>query len=178
MRLENLDISNRNEIVFVENLYIESFPISERRSVNAMLDLYENHPAFTISLVIKANQYVGFLTYWDLGDFIFAEHFAISPEFRNGGYGGKVMNLFIQNMSKPIILEVELPATILSERRIGFYQRLNFKLWEHIAYQQPPYLKDSNPIPMKLMTYGNIDLDKDLQDIRDKIYSIVYNIDQ
>lgn len=175
MKLEKLDISKKEEVSFVENLYIESFPLSERRPVNAMLDLYEEESVFTIAVVLKDDTFVGFLTYWDLGEFIFAEHFAISPEFRNGGYGGKVMKLFMGKMTKPIILEVELPSTILSERRIGFYQRLGFKLWENIAYQQPSYQKDGNPVPMKLMTYGNIELDKDLQDIRDKIYDIVYN---
>ena len=142
-----------------------------------MFELHQNDSPFTIGVAIKDDLYVGFLTYWDLGAFIFAEHFAISPEFRNGGYGGKVMNLFVKEMSKPIILEVELPTTILSERRIGFYQRLNFRLWDDIAYQQPSYHEGENPIPMKLMTYGDFDLNKNLQEVRDKIYSIVYNVD-
>ena len=158
----------------MENLYIESFPLSERRPVEKMLDLYRGDFPFIISVTVEDDQLVGFLTYWDLDDFIFAEHFAISPEFRNGGYGRKVMELFKNDMTKPIVLEVELPATILSERRIGFYQRLGFKLWENIQYQQPAYYEHTGTVPMKLMSYGNIDVEKELIEIKGKIYSVVY----
>ena len=175
MEIRELNISDKNEISFVENLYIESFPPSERRPVEGMLNLYKGNLPFVIALTIEDEQIVGFLTYWDLGEFIFAEHFAISSEFRNGGYGRKVMDLFIKYVTKPIVLEVELPTTILSERRIGFYQRIGFKLWESVQYQQPAYLEDGIAIPMKLMTYGNIDIEKNLIEIRSRIYNIVYN---
>lgn len=174
MEIRNLNLSNHSEVSFVENLYIESFPLSERRPVEDMLNLYKGDTSFVISVTVEDDQLVGFLTYWDLDKFIFAEHFAISPEFRNGGYGRKVMELFMQ-VPKPIILEVELPTTILSERRIGFYQRLGFRLWENVQYQQPAYHNEGNAVPMKLMTYGDMDVEKDLVDIRSKIYSIVYN---
>lgn len=175
MEIRKLDIRNHQEVSFVENLYIESFPLSERRPVEKMLDLYKGNSSFVISVTVEDEGIVGFLTYWDLGDFIFAEHFAISPEFRNGGYGGKVINLFIEYANKPILLEVELPTTILSERRIGFYQRLGFKLWKDISYQQPAYHKDGGSIPMMLMTYGDLAIDKEMLEIRSKLYSIVYN---
>lgn len=175
MEIRNLDLKSNHEVSFVENLYIESFPLSERRPVERMLELYNGDSSFVIAVTVEDDQLVGFLTYWDLDEFIFAEHFAISPEFRNGGYGRKVMELFKSDMAKPIILEVELPATILSERRIGFYQRLGFKLWENIQYQQPAYHEGSNAVPMKLMSYGNINIEKDLTEIKGKIYSEVYN---
>jgi len=175
MEIRKLDLSKSHEVAFVENLYIESFPLSERRPVEDMMELYKSDSPFEITVTIEDSLLVGFLTYWDLGDFIFAEHFAISPEFRNGGYGRKVMDLFIKDVTAPIILEVELPTTILSERRIGFYQRIGFRLWENIQYHQPAYLTEGGVIPMKLMTYGNLDVEKDLVDIRSKIYSIVYN---
>ena len=140
-----------------------------------MLELHKNDSPFTIDIITADEQKVGFLTYWDLGEFIFAEHFAISPEFRNGGYGGKVMNRFMNDSSKPIVLEVELPTTILSERRIGFYQRLGFKLWENIQYHQPSYSEEGNVIPMKLMSYRDINVEKDIIRIKECIYTIVYN---
>lgn len=175
MILKELDINNKEEVAFVENLYIESFPMSERRPVAFMFDIYKNNTQFVISIATKDNNNIGFLTYWDLGKFIFAEHFAISPEFRNGGNGGKVMKSFIYMATKPIVLEVELPTTILSERRIGFYQRLGFKLWDKVQYQQPPYSESSGPIPMKIMSHGEINSDDNLTDIRNTIYNEVYN---
>jgi ribosomal protein S18 acetylase RimI-like enzyme len=174
MEIRNLDLSDHTEISFVENLYTESFPSSERRPVKTMLELYQGNSPFIIAVTIEDYNLVGFLTYWDLGEFIFAKHFAISPGFRDSGYGRRVMELFKES-PKPIILEVELPTTILSERRIGFYQRLGFKLWADVQYQQPAYHEDEAAIPMKLMTYGDMDVERDLTGIRHKIYSVVYN---
>lgn len=176
MYLKQLNVQDNREVDFVEKLYIDSFPESERRETGLLFGLHtSNNNTFTIQMIVDNDEYVGFLTYWKFTSFVYAEHFAISPLFRNGGFGGQVMDLFIQSVSQPIVLEVELPSTILSERRIGFYQRLGFKLWEDIPYQQPPYRKDENPVPMKLMTYGNIDLNKHLQEVREDIYRDVYN---
>lgn len=174
MLLRNFDLTNAEDVSFIEMLYIESFPLSERRAVDKMFELYKNNPLFSISVAEEDEQLVGFLTYWNLGDFIFAEHFAVSSQMRNSGYGRKVMELFKASFN-PIILEVELPTTILSERRIGFYQRLGFKLWKNVLYHQPAYQNDGAAIPMKLMTYGNIDVERDLVKLRSKIYSVVYN---
>lgn len=176
MEIKKLDAENNHEISFVENLYIESFPLSERRPVSAMLDLHkEKDSPFVIAVTVEDSQLVGFLTYWDLDEFIFAEHFAISPEFRNGGFGRKAMELLKTDVVKPIVLEVELPTTILSERRIGFYQRLGFRLWENIQYHQPAYCDETGTVPMKLMSFGNIDIEKNLVKIKEKIYNIVYD---
>lgn len=176
MILKKLDISVPDELSFIKELYMDSFPLCERRPENTMLKLYQDNPIFDIAIIMENNNYVGFLTYWSFKEFIFAEHFAISPNFRNGGYGGKVMQKFIEEAAhKPIILEVELPTTIMSERRIGFYQRLGFKLWTNIQYQQPSYHKNDEVIPMKLMSIGNIDLEKDIKEIRSIIYESVYN---
>ena len=169
MEIKRLDLTNDQEIAFVKDLYVESFPASERRSIEAMFDLYQNSDPFIITVAIENNELVGFFTYWDFTSFIFAEHFAISPQFRNGGFGRKVMDSFIEKTHLPIILEVELPTTILSERRIGF------RLWEDIQYHQPAYSERWGAIPMKLMTFGDINLEKDLTEIRSKIYSVVYN---
>lgn len=174
MEIRNLNLSSHTEVSFVENLYIASFPLSERRPVDKMLELYKDNPLFIISVIAEDDKLLGFLTYWDLNDFIFAEHFAISPDARNGGYGRRAMDIF-KNVDKPIVLEVELPATIMSERRIGFYQRIGYKLWDNVQYQQPSYHEAGGTIPMKLMSYGDIDIEKDLTEIRSKIYSTVYN---
>ena len=176
MIIKNLSISNHIETSFVKNLYIESFQKNERRCVDKMIKLYDSETPFSIVVIIKEKQFVGFLTHWDLEDFIFAEHFVISPEFRNGGYGRKVMELFIEKTNKPILLEVELPANTLAERRIGFYQRLGFKLWSTIEYQQPAYEADSYAIPMKLMSWGKLEVEKNFTKIKEKVYSVVYNV--
>lgn len=176
MRLKNLDVTKKEEVDFLVRIFMESFPLSERRPLERMFELYRDNPYFTIDLTVHEDKPVGFLCYWDLGKFVFAEYLAIDPNLRNAGLGKKVVDAFLSTMTKPVVLEVELPSTILSERRIGFYQRLGFKIWENIQYQQPAYHKDTQPVPMKLMSIGDIDVEKDLAAIRRKLYSVVYDI--
>ncbi len=176
LTLSKLNLSDKESVDFVHQTYIEAFPLSERRSFDIALSLHEDSAQkFSILLARKKDQMLGFFTFWDLGEFIFAEHFAIASVIRNSGVGQDVMDIFLSSQSKPIVLEVELPTTILSERRIGFYQRLGFRLWGNVQYHQPPYNKDGNPIPMKLMSFGNIDVAKNYIDIKNRIYSKVYN---
>lgn len=175
IQLKDWDITDKEETSFIEHIYTDAFPHSERRGFDVMAELYKNTTEFQVQVVINKSQPIGFLTFWNLGDFVFAEHFAIAPKARNSGIGGKVMRAFMNEQTNPIVLEVELPTTILSERRIGFYQRLGYKLWNKYSYQQPPYHTDGSSIPMYLMTFGNINVDKDYSIIKEKIYSDVYN---
>lgn len=175
LELNDWDVTDNNQNFFLESIYTKSFPISERRRFDLMMYLYKNDSNFHVQVAKRGLKAVGFLSFWDLGFFIFAEHFAIDPEVRNEGIGGAIMNAFIAKQVKPIVLEVELPTTILSERRIGFYQRLGYKLWDKYFYQQPPYDQEGLPIPMFLMTLGNIDLQNQYTVVKERIYSSVYN---
>lgn len=175
--LENLNINNSEEVSFIEKVYTESFPLSEQRPFDLMLD-YSNNPqkSFTIKVIKTDNKPIGLLSYWEFDKFVFGEHFAISPEARNGGIGAKAMSSFMNTLEKPFIIEVELPTTLIADRRIGFYQRLGFRLWDKLSYQQPPYVEGYNPLAMYLMTWGQIDMDKLYPEIKREIYSSVYGI--
>ncbi|MDR1877030.1 MAG: GNAT family N-acetyltransferase [Flavobacteriaceae bacterium] len=177
MKLEKLNLVNEREVIFVENLYIESFPKEERRPPDKTFKLYEeNKDKFFILLASTEDQRVGFLTYWDLGEFIFAEHFAILPDFRDSGYGSMVMNLFMENTTQPVVLEVEPPTSHIAVRRIKFYERLGFKLWDDVEYRQPSYYQDGKSYPMKLMSKGTIDLIKDGKEIIHLIHTTAYKL--
>ena len=118
---------------------------------------------------------VGLITYWDFGHFHYIEHFAIAPTLRNGGHGKSVLNHLCQLLKHPIILEVEIPEEEMAQRRINFYQRQGFSLWEE-PYQQPPYKVGDNYLPMLLMAYGNLECEKDFDSVKECIYREVYNV--
>ncbi|NDW18083.1 N-acetyltransferase [Dysgonomonas sp. 216] len=160
---------------FIERIYIESFPPDERRPVNEFRQLIADDNEFSVYMLLNEEERMGFLTYWTFDTFIYAEHFAIVPEHRNGGIGKSVMEAFIASTKLPLILEVEMPDTEMAQRRIGFYKRVGFKLWD-ISYKQPPYQEAYEALPMMLMTYRDIDLDKDFEHIKRKIYKTVYNV--
>lgn len=177
MFIKKIEMENRSDIEFLEKLYIESFPTNERRSLYKMLHLIETEDRFDVFLVFNnQNQRVGFYTQWDFEAFLFLEHFAISADFRNGGYGKLVMEDMLGSLTKPLIGEIE-PSTLseMAKRRRFFYERLGFKVWIN-DYKQPPYDEDTAYIPMYLISYGDIDLNKNFREVRDLIYTQVYKV--
>ena len=108
-----------------------------------------------------------------MGDFYYIEHFAIDPSLRNGGYGKRVLESIQTKLQGPIVLEVEEPTEEMSIRRINFYKRLNFTLHEK-PYMQPPYRTGDSGLPMLLMTYGDIDMEKDFDKVKNMLYKEVY----
>lgn len=157
----------------VEKTYNDSFPECERRAFSLIRDMVMNNSFFHIYAVYKNDIYVGFITTWAFESFIYVEHFAIDESARNGGIGGKVLAQYLSEIGAPVVLEVELPTEEMSKRRIGFYERLGFKLDDHV-YFQPPYRKGESFIEMRLMSYGDIDMDKSFELVQDNIHKYVY----
>ena len=71
----------------VEKTYTESFPEAERRDFALVRNLLAQEPKFFLQAILKDEQYVGFITCWKFEGYTYAEHFAIDPAQRNGGYG-------------------------------------------------------------------------------------------
>lgn len=128
---------------------------------------------------VAAGEYVGefcgFITWWDFGDFVYGEHFAMLPECRGAGIGGEVIDRFVADAGKPVVLEVELPTNDTARRRIGFYERHGFTLCD-AEYVQPPYDAGGEGVPMRLMSHG-MPLDAEtFERVRDTLYAEVYGV--
>ena len=160
----------------VEVTYNESFPEEERRDFSLVRELLRSNQQFSIILLTKDEQYVGFISYWKFDGFTYAEHFAVDPAFRNGGIGGAALTQFIAFCATPIVLEVELPEDEMSKRRVGFYERMGFVFDNHI-YFQPPYRKGEPMLELRLMTYGDIDLGKSFEHVKSCIHKQVYGVE-
>lgn len=157
---------------FVENLLNQAFPRQERRDDQRQRKLADSNPHFFPHLISENGKAIGLLTLWRLPGFTFAEHLAVDPGLRNGGYGARIMQWLKEN-EKKLILETELPETDLSRRRVAFYERCGFRICPK-PYEQPAYHADEQPLPLHLMYYGWDSLDKDFESIRDTIYRYVY----
>lgn len=158
---------------FIEDLLNLAFPRQERRDDARQRHVTDHNPLFTPYLIYANGQEIGLLTLWRFPGFTFAEHLAISPGIRNGGYGGRVVEWLKQNEKNGIILEAELPETDLSRRRVAFYERYGFKICPK-PYFQPPYHAGEAPLPLLLMYYGWDSLDGKFEEIRDTLHANVY----
>ncbi len=163
----------------IEQLWLDSFPSSERRETQAQRYNADNNPQFQCYLIedIEENQntFIGFITVWDMKEFVYAEHLATSPSIRNKGYGKQIMEKLLDSFPGIIILEVERPTEEISKRRIGFYQRCGFKLCLK-DYIQPPYVPGEQPLPLYLMFSGTDSIDDSFEKIRKTLYKTVYGV--
>ena len=85
------------------------------------------------------------------------------------------MKQFMALCDLPVVLEVEIPVEEMSKRRIGFYERLGYVLDNHVYYQ-PPYRLGEEFLEMRLMTYGNIDLQDAFEEVKSCIHRYVYGV--
>ena len=156
---------------FMEKLLETAFPLQERRDSIWQRKNADESPLFHNTLITDDDNPIGLLTYWDFKDFIYIEHFAIDDRLRNNGYGQQTLSVLKEQTKLPIVLEAEEPTDELTKRRIGFYRRQGFIL-QDFPYQQPPYRPEDKWFPMKLMTFGIVNM----ANARDIIYREVYQV--
>jgi len=168
-----LSLINLNEFDSVYSIMEASFPKDERRPYNEQLELM-NNKHYRLYVNKKASGEINaFIAIWEFDSFIFAEHFAVSENARNLGLGSSILAEIRTLYDKLLCLEVELPETSLTKRRVAFYERNGFFL-NLYPYSQPPISKGRNPVPLMIMISGRSITESEFAAIRDVLYKCVY----
>lgn len=157
----------------VKALLESSFPVEERRDMDAFVQVARLDSRFSVFGGEAEGRLAGFISSWDFGEFAYVEHFAVAHAMRNHGYGSQLLKAWLAACGgKPVVLEVEPPADVLTRRRVGFYERNGFVLHGGFDYMQPPYRDGDGELPLKLMTCGdfNLPLDAVAATIRSEVY--------
>lgn len=152
------------------NLYEDSFPIEERRDEDQLKDMILNEKRMYFNKVEYEGKLAGLFVYWNMGDFYYMEHLAILEEMRNSRIGGRVLEWAGEHIHGLRILEVEPAESEITTRRIGFYKRHNYEIYDK-TYIQAPYRPDGEGCPLWIMCNRE---DADLKSKLDKITQIVY----
>lgn len=173
IELRKVTTSDKTFYDYGENLLVAAFPVEEYRDLEMQRHFTDNKTGFSNCIVFADDEPAGLLTVWDLGRFVYIEHLAVDPRKRNSGLGKAVFEELGKTTAKPIVLEVELPNDEMSRRRIGFYKRLGFELWEK-EYRQPPYRANDGFLPMSLMVRGELSHESDFEEIKKIIHNEVY----
>lgn len=160
-------------------LYEQSFPIDERREIAELTRIIEQRSDFHIVGAFSDNTFLGFFTYWRWDDhhMAYGEHFAIKPEARCGGIGRQVLEHVLALVELPMVIEVEPDTEPMARRRVGFYERMGFKLWRNVAYVQPPYSPGRSSMPLMLMSHGHMTEDT-LKHTARLIHQRVYGVNE
>ena len=151
-----------------------SFPEDEYRTYDEQKALL-NNKAYEVYIVPDSddNTIKAFIAVWKFDSFVFIEHFAVNPPYRNNGVGSEFLRKFVCMQEKMVCLEVEPPDNEMAFRRIGFYKRNNFFL-NMYPYTQPPISTGKNPVHLLIMTYGQYINNMEFAKIKKEIFTQVY----
>jgi ribosomal protein S18 acetylase RimI-like enzyme len=152
-----------------------SFPTSEIRTYAGQQELLDVPHYRLITEVNADGVIIAFIACWEFPGFRFVEHIAVDPSIRGGGIGKKLMEEYIRQSGKPVLLEVEPPVGEMEQRRIGFYERLGFHLNPY-AYVQPPLREGNADLPLQIMTYPNPVDEEEFDLYREILYTEVYKV--
>ncbi|MBQ3055794.1 MAG: GNAT family N-acetyltransferase [Oscillospiraceae bacterium] len=151
-----------------------SFPTDEYRPYTEQKALFSREE-YRMYGMVEAGEICAFAAVWELGEITFLEHLAVAETHRNRGLGAALLQDLAACANGTICLEVELPETDLSRRRIGFYERCGFSFNEY-DYTQPPISKGKSPIPLRIMSHGGPLSEMGFHHVRDTLYRTVYGV--
>lgn len=173
MELTRILSTNDKHWFNVVDLYTTSFPERERRNINNLEIVLTDRHFHAVKFVIN-NGFAALMFYWQLNNFVFLEHFAVTKNNQGKGYGKQMMEWLLKLPSSYFLLEVEHPFDDDSQRRIGFYERLGFST-NHYEYFQPPYRVTDDPLPLLLMSRPAIDSVGTFQLLAKELHGVVYD---
>ena len=157
----------------VYNIMEDSFPSNEIRSYIGQLNLLQN-PDYSLFVKEQNGEIVGFIATWDLGDFTFVEHFAVSEKHRGKGLGSEILSK-IKDMSDPLVLEVEPPTDLKTRKRIAFYEK-NGLIYHDFYYVQPAMENGKDEVELKIMSTQKLDING-FEKVKRTLYKKIYQRD-
>ena len=163
-----------NEFDKIYNIMEQSFPLTEFRPKEEQAKLFENKK-YNVFGVKDEETLLSIVAVWNFDEFIFIEHLATNPEYRNSGFGSKILHEIIYSTNKFVCLEVEPPENDLSRRRIAFYER-NGLFFNDYPYTQPSISKGRPPIPLFIMTSREKIDEITFNKIKNTLYKEVYKV--
>jgi GNAT superfamily N-acetyltransferase len=168
-----LTILQEEQFEILYQLIEDSFPCDEYRPYQTQRALL-SHPHYQIYVYEKNHELAAFFATWEGPDFIFLEHFAVKESFRNGGLGSKLLQAFLKQQEKPIVIEIEPPEGEIEIRRASFYERNGFSLSKW-GYVQPALAKGQGSVSLVLMSYPEPLQEQAYQSFKAWVFKHVYS---
>lgn len=154
----------------------EAFPVTELRIKADQRNLLQEEKYYLYG-VRKNGEFAAVFATWEIDDFLYIEHFAVKKEYRNGGYGGNLLDTLLEEKGRPMVLEVEVPEDEMTRRRIRFYERHGL-VYNDYPYLQPPMRKGQEMLPLRFMTKPAAIDEKTYERYRTQIYKFVYKYEE
>lgn len=108
------------------SLYGTSFPIFKQRTLAQQKLAFDNGQQYRLLAFVEDDEFLGFISYWEFDAYCYVEHFAIGATLRGKGYGSRVLEKFMADVGKMVLLEIDPISDAVSEARWRFYKRCGF----------------------------------------------------
>lgn len=133
-----------------EQLYAHSFPVFEQRTPEQQAKAFAS-VNYHLTGYVEDQSFMGFIAYWEFPSYLYIEHFAINGNERGKGYGSQVLNSFVKETPKTVLLEIDPPIDEISIARLRFYRKCGFyqNPYSHI---HPPYRKGYEGHSLQVLT--------------------------
>lgn len=169
--LVNRITSNEDEkLEKLFELYLKSFPLSERRSVKQIECLIENQANMYFNSIEVDDVLCGFLVYWKIDKMYYLEYLAVFENMRNLKIGEKLLGWIEENLHGLRVFEVEPPTDEMSTRRLNFYKRNGYEVID-TTYKQPSYSDDNDDLPLWVMSNQN---PENVEEIINRLKFVIY----
>ena len=169
--MQTIRLTDHNDPLFemVWQLYTQSFPLSEQRTIEHQCTAFKSD-LYHFDIYLEGEQLLGLIGYWLFPDYLYIEHYAINTALRGQGLGSRILNDLQQKTDRTIILEIDEVIDDISTRRLRFYQHLGFVMNPYY-HQLPKYRLDPSehtqarlmiltyPKPIDLQTYEQFNSD-------------------
>lgn len=129
-------------------LYETSFPPNERRTRDDHLRALQDADFVPLGAV-EDGQLLADVFLWKTDGFVYLEHFAVQPELRSHGTGGKILEQLLDTQQL-FLLEIEPPESPLTCRRKRFYERHGLQAQPY-AHVQLPFQGGGPILPLVIM---------------------------
>ena len=152
---KHIAIKSIHDPLFTEanEIYTQSFPLHEQRTIPNLEEILHNPEFHYDALLTSDGRVAAILCFWNTPDFVYLEHFAVSPHMRNNGFGKIILDEIKQHSNVPVILEIAPVVDEISRRRLMFYERNGFISNQQYDYIHPPYKEGDAPYPLLVMSY-------------------------
>ena len=153
MILTRLSSENDNMFSTARGLYEKSFPLHEQRQIDSQKEILKCEE-YHFDLIHDEDRFIGILLSWETRNFIYVEHFCITPEIRNKGYGQKTLDL-LNSKGKTVILEIDPPTDEIALKRKSFYERAGYQA-NAMRHIHPPYDRRNTGHALTVMSYPHL----------------------
>lgn len=170
-----MDTRNRNKIRLsdtasppykeFETLYAKSFPVFEQRTKEQQAAAFVS-TYYHLDLYYEDDIFIGFIAYWQFDRYSYVEHFAIHDMHRGHGYGAQLLNQFVDEQARQVVLEIDPIVDEVSAARWRFYERCTFSQNSY-AHIHPPYRDGCTGHSLVILSSGGT--------LETEVYELFYN---